>query len=64
MAITMAKIGEHTNAPVLELRGLSSDIKPTDFVGDTRVVNGSVFIEMDTGKGFFFDEQNKKWEEV
>jgi len=64
MAITMAKIGEHTNAPVLELRGLSSDIKPTDFVGDARVVNGSVFIEMDTGKGFFFDEQNKKWEEV
>ena len=64
MAITMAKTGEHTNAPVLELRGLSSDIKPTDFVDGARVINGSVFIEIDTGKGFFFDEQNKKWEEV
>jgi len=64
MAITMAKIGEHTNAPVLELRGLSSDIKPTDFVDGAQVINGSVFIEIDTGKGFLFDEQNKKWEEV
>lgn len=38
--------------------GLSTDAKPTEGVG-----NGSCFIEMDTGKGYFFDVENIQWHE-
>jgi len=40
-----------------ELRGLSTDTKPTD------VDNGCIFIEMDTGKIYFYDAENKQWKE-
>ncbi len=37
--------------------GLSSDEKPiTPHIG-----NGSEFIEQDTGKIYFFDEDNQQW---
>ena len=36
--------------------GLSTDNKPADGVG-----NGSAFIEMDTGKLYFFDLDNTSW---
>lgn len=62
--VTIGKIGQNTNGRVLELYGKSSDAKPTDFVDGVQVINGSIFIEIDTGKGFLFDEQNKEWEEV
>lgn len=42
------------NEKTYEFRGLSTDEKPIERVG-----NGSVFIELDTGKVFMFDEQNK-----
>ena len=42
------------NEKTYEFRGLSTDEKPIERVG-----NGSVFIEIDTGKVFIFDEQNK-----
>ena len=42
------------NEKTYEFRGLSTDEKPVENVG-----NGSVFIEIDTGKVFIFDEQNK-----
>ena len=42
------------NEKTYEFRGLSTDEKPIEGVG-----NGSVFIEIDTGKVFIFDEQNK-----
>lgn len=38
--------------------GLSTDSKPTS--GG----NGSCFIEIDTGKAFFFDAENSLWLEV
>ena len=38
-----------------EYRGLSTDKKPIERVG-----NGSVFFEIDTCKVFMFDEKNKK----
>ena len=48
------------NQNTYEYRGLSTDEKPiSDFIG-----NGSVFIEIDTGKVFIFDEQNKTWREL
>ena len=42
-----------TGEKTYEYRGLSTDVKPTKHVG-----NGSVFIEMDTGKVYIFDEEN------
>ncbi len=42
----------------LEYRGLSTDTKPTE-----NVVNGSVFIEMDTKKIYMFDAEGTEWKE-
>ena len=38
------------------LYGLSTDQKPTE-----NIVNGSAFIEMDTGTLYFFDQTNSSW---
>lgn len=43
---------------VYDLRGLSSDNKPTN------VPNGSTFVEMNTSKGYIFDEANSTWHEL
>lgn len=39
-----------------EFAGLSTDEKPTEGIS-----NGSSFIEMDTGKTYFFDEESSSW---
>ena len=44
----------------VELRGLSTDTKPTSIDG-IDVGNGSVFIEIDTQKIYFFDLYSKEW---
>lgn len=62
--VTIGKIGQNTNSRTLDLYGESTDTKPTDFIDGVQVINGSVFIEIDTGKGFLFDEQNRIWREV
>lgn len=46
-----------------ELRGLSTDTKPTEINGQT-IGNGSIYIEMDTGTIFFYDAENEEWKEV
>lgn len=51
--------GEGTIA-LVELAGLSTDTKPS-VVGTTKIDNGSVFIEMDTQKVFFYDLENNQW---
>ena len=43
----------------LELAGLSTDSKPTE-----GVLTGSVYIEVDTGKPYFFDEESESWMEA
>lgn len=45
-----------TNDNCFEFRGLSTDKKPTKGIG-----NGSIFLEMDTGKVFMFNETNRTW---
>ena len=47
------------NEKTYEYRGLSTDVKPMEKAG-----NGSVFIEMDTGKVYIFDEENLIWIEL
>lgn len=46
-----------------ELRGLSTDTKPTEI--DEKIIdNGSVFVEIDTGKIFFYDLTSQTWMEA
>ena len=42
----------------VELVGLSTDTKPTN------ERNGSLSLEMDTGKVFVYDEANTQWREL
>lgn len=57
---------------LVELRGLSTDEKPTTTLDPTKVENGnngviengSQFIEIDTGKLYMFDAVSKEWEEI
>lgn len=44
----------------VELRGLSTDTKPTEYDGKT-INNGSTFIEIDTGKIYFYDLESETW---
>ena len=56
----------HPNGEVfylLELRGLSTDEKPTEIENGT-VENGSAFIEIDTGKVYLYNLDSKEWNEV
>lgn len=46
-----------------ELRGLSTVTKPTEINGMT-IGNGSVFVEIDTQKLFFYDETSQTWKGV
>ena len=46
-----------------ELRGLSTDTKPTSLNGK-EIGNGSVYVEIDTGKIFFYDGASKTWKEA
>ena len=46
-----------------ELRGLSTDTKPTT-IGNFTIDNGSVFVEIDTGKIFFYDLESQTWKEA
>lgn len=43
-----------------ELRGLSTDTKPTEING-MKIGNGSVFIEIDTQAVFIFNETTQEW---
>lgn len=43
-----------------ELRGLSTDTKPTEINGYT-IGNGSVFIEIDTQNVYIFNETTQEW---
>jgi hypothetical protein len=47
------------NKKYVELYGTSSDSKPT-----TGIVMGSVFVEVDTGKVFLFNEDSSAWVEM
>jgi len=44
----------------VEAYGLSTDSKPTQ-AGNYYIGNGSLFIEMDTGKIYFYDLANTRW---
>lgn len=45
-----------TNDRCFRFRGLSTDDKPTENVG-----NGSTFLEIDTSDIYIFDEESESW---
>ena len=45
----------------MELRGLSTDEKPITSINGVYIDNGSIFIEIDTQKIFFYDLENEEW---
>lgn len=59
----MVRITNETTYPAnkryIEAFGLSTDSKPT-----TGVITGSVFVEVDTGKAYLFNEASSTWVEV
>ena len=58
---TLINIGSIYNTKVLSISGLSTDIKPTDSIEGMKIINGSNYFELDTGKTYKFDESFKKW---
>ena len=61
--IKKSEMINHPNGEVfylLELRGLSTDEKPSS-IENGSIENGSVFIEMDTQKVYFYDSNTKAW---
>ena len=46
------------DARYIEAYGLSTDDKPTD-----DICNGSMYIEMDSGKVYFYDAAGEAWRE-
>lgn len=48
------------NYILCELRGLSTDTKPTQ-IEENIIENGSVFIEIDTQEVFIYDGENETW---
>lgn len=57
------KIIKDGSIALLELSGLSTDEKPIE-LGTTKIENGSTYIEIDTGKIYLFDLENKQWKEI
>lgn len=55
--------GEDKPLVLVELRGLSTDDKPT-VIQNGEIENGSSFIEIDTGKMYLYDGSSKSWDEV
>lgn len=52
VAITLTKGG------YVEMAGLSTDAKPT-----VNIATGSIFVEVDTGKVYFFNSDGAEWVE-
>ena len=59
--IELSKVKE--DKIICELRGLSTDEKPTYFDKKT-IDNGSIYIEIDTGKIYMYDLENATWSEI
>ena len=45
---------------LVEFRGLADDDKPTS-IGGATIENGSSYLEMNTGKIYYYDLENTTW---
>ena len=58
--ISIVRVGGSAVDKSADIRGLSTDTKPTDANGDN-VPHGSTFIEFDTGDCYMFDKNTDTW---
>lgn len=61
--ITIDRQGGSIEPRSADMIGLSTDEKPTG-TSAKNIPNGTLFIEMDTATGFFYDKENDVWIEV
>lgn len=60
--VSIGTIGGFVNSRnILTIHGLSTDEKPIDSFQNCKIGNSSVFIEMDTHREYFYDEENRRW---
>lgn len=59
--VSVTSYNGKTITGILELTGLSSDEKPIESIDGYRIMNGSSFLEMDTGMVLLYDEENHTW---
>lgn len=58
--VRTTKLGEYSEGKwYSEFAGLSTDDKP-----DIKVATGSLFLEVDTGDVYAFDEESETWNKV
>lgn len=57
------KLKEKEGYVMVEIRGKSTDTKPTETDG-LKIDNGSIFIELDTQSLFFYDLDSQTWKGV
>ena len=62
MVTVNKKIALNTGTATFELMGLSTDTKPTGTFSGYKVGENSVYLEMDTGKLYYFN--GSEWEEM
>jgi len=53
--------GKSNSKENMVIYGLSTDEKPIGIVKGYTIGNSSIFVEMDTNKQFFYDEENSRW---
>lgn len=61
--ITIIRSDAQTGGELFTFAGLSADEKPVTSYNGTAISNGSVFIEIDTGKSYMYDAEGETWNE-
>lgn len=59
--VTLNRVGGTDIERSAEFYGKSTDIKPTVDANGQPLVNGSVFVEIDTSEVYFYDEATQTW---
>lgn len=63
MSVTLNNYGKMANMNTAEFYGKSTDEKPTEQNGGN-IINGSIYVEIDTGRAYFYDAEMKMWTPV
>lgn len=62
--VTLIRRGAWYETNVMEIRGLSTDTKPTSKMLGYAIPNGSTYIEIDTGITCMYDAENHVWHDT
>ena len=61
--ITIIRSDAQTGGELFTFAGKAADEKPVTSYNGTTISNGSVFIEIDTGKSYMYDAEGEEWNE-